>query len=91
MNAPLNIALIGQHGAGKTTLAQALETEFNLVRITTGDLLKTQYYSDREIREALDNGKYVGDNIVTRLVGDELTKHPRVILDGFPRTLPQAN
>ena len=88
MNPPLNIVLIGQHGAGKTTLAEALVTEFNLVRITTGDLLRDLSDKDPQIKADLENGRYVGDNTVNRLVGEKLKEYNRVILDGFPRTLP---
>src|SRR3989338_8253988 len=90
MNPPLNIALIGQHGAGKTTLAEALVTEFNLVRVTTGDLLKELKDKDPQIKADLENNRYVVDHTVNRLVGEKLKEYGRVILDGFPRTLPQA-
>ena len=90
MNPPLNIVLIGQHGAGKTTLAEALVTEFNLVRITTGDLLRDLSDKDPQIKADLENGRYVGDNTVNRLVGEKLKEYNRVILDGFPRTFEQA-
>ncbi len=93
----LRLVFLGPPGAGKGTIAQRLSDRYGLVQIATGDLLreeaKKQTVQGRKIRELIDSGKYVEDEIAAKLVEDrlaELGKEKGFILDGFPRTIKQA-
>ena len=92
-----NIILIAPPAAGKGTQAELLEKKYNIPHISTGDLLRNEINSNSElsskIKESIDNGLFVSDEIVLKLVNDRITKDDcknGYILDGFPRTLNQA-
>ena len=88
---------MGAPGAGKGTQARLLEERLHLPQISTGDIFRSLRQSDsslaREVREVMDSGKLVPDELTIRLVKDR-TSHPDAaggyILDGFPRTPAQA-
>ena len=95
----LNLILFGPPGAGKGTQAKYLQTEFSIPHISTGDMLRTRKaVGDEFARELADKIKITGgaesDCLMARLI-DERTNEADCkngfILDGFPRTLNQAD
>ncbi len=93
----MRIVLLGPPGAGKGTQARRLEEHLGLPIIATGDIFREHVSQDselgREARSYMDNGELVPDDIVVRMVLDRLSQPDAVngfILDGFPRTVPQA-
>jgi adenylate kinase len=89
--------LIGPQGAGKGTQSQMVYEAFNLLIVATGDMLRTIARAEtplgRQVREAQAKGNLVPDHILAEIVGHRLQQSDcenGCILDGFPRTLPQA-
>ena len=92
---PLRIVLLGPPGAGKGTQAQKLVEHFQVPQISTGDILRAERKAGsaigKEAQSFMDSGKLVPDDLILRLVERELEKGIQgYILDGFPRTIPQA-
>lgn len=92
---PLRIVLLGPPGAGKGTQAQKLLAEYKVPQISTGDILRAERKAGsaigKEAQSYMDAGKLVPDELILRLIDRELEKKPDgYILDGFPRTIPQA-
>ena len=93
----LNLVLFGPPGAGKGTQAILLAKKFNLVHISTGDLLRQEIADKTELgrlaAELIDKGEFVPDDVVISMIESRLKK-PRCtvgfIFDGFPRTVAQA-
>jgi len=93
----VNIILFGPPGAGKGTQAQKTAKKFNLVQISTGDLLRNEIKSKtdigKEIDEIISNGDFATDEIVLRLLKKKITNSEiknKIIFDGYPRSLSQA-
>jgi len=94
----LNIILFGPPGAGKGTQSQKLIDKYNLIHISTGDILRTNIAKKTplgiEAQKHIDHGNYVSDDIAIQIIKDELAKNMPCngfIFDGFPRTVPQAD
>ena len=93
----LNLVLFGPPGAGKGTQALFLAQTFNLIHLSTGDLLRQEIAAHtalgRMADELISKGELVPDSMVISLIGTKL-KMPGTtsgfIFDGFPRTVPQA-
>lgn len=91
-----NLILIAPPAAGKGTLSEALVENFNYTHISTGDLLREKQNDGtelgNEIKELMQSGSLVGDDIVTALLKEKLeTIEGSFILDGYPRNLKQAD
>jgi len=94
----MRIILLGAPGAGKGTQAQFLTKKYNIPQISTGDMLRAAIKAGTELgkkaKEAMDAGKLVTDEIIIGLVKDRIAEDDcknGYLLDGFPRTLPQAD
>lgn len=92
-----NIYLLGAPGAGKGTQAQMLAEKLGIPQLSTGEMLRCARLDGselgRRVAGVMDSGGLVSDEIVTELVEHRLKRpdHKQgVILDGFPRTIPQA-
>ena len=88
------LVFLGPPGAGKGTQAKILEDRFGYRQISTGDMLR-RHRSEKtalgaEAQGYMDAGKLVPDDLVIRMVEAELANVDNVIVDGFPRTIPQA-
>ena len=91
------IILIGGPGAGKGTQSEILEEQLQMVHVSSGDLLRDHVKRGTELGKAaekyMSEGKLVPDRLVIEMIEDRLqvpdTEHG-VLLDGFPRTEPQA-
>lgn len=93
----MNLILFGPPGAGKGTQAKNIAEHYNIPHLSTGNIfrhnIKNETDLGRKVKSILDEGNLVPDEITVALVVDELTKpeyENGYILDGFPRTVPQA-
>jgi len=93
----LRLVFLGPPGAGKGTIAQRLCEAHGLLQISTGDLLREEAKRGTElgnkVKAIMESGEYVDDSIVAELVENklkELGTEKGFILDGFPRTISQA-
>jgi adenylate kinase len=93
----MRLVMLGPPGAGKGTQARLLQDAFGVPQISTGDMLRDAQQSGTPIgqaaRQLMDAGKLVPDDVVIALVEERLAAtdcEKGFILDGFPRTVPQA-
>ena len=93
----LNILLLGPQGSGKGTQAKRLAATYGLAHIATGDMIREMKElptdAGRELKEVYDRGDLVTDDLMIRLIRDRLDRGdtlPGFVLDGFPRTMAQA-
>lgn len=98
----LNLVLFGPPGAGKGTQSEFLIKKYNLVHLSTGDLLRSQIAAGTELglraKQLMDQGLLVPDEVVIGMIESKLQENKAVaatsvggfIFDGFPRTVPQA-
>jgi adenylate kinase len=93
----LNLVLVGAPGSGKGTQAEYLTRELRLQHIATGDLFRENLKNQTELgklaKSYMERGELVPDNVTEAMVQERLSRpdtEAGFILDGFPRTLPQA-
>ncbi len=90
------IIFLGPPGAGKGTQAEFLKRDYGFVQVSTGDILREAVKNGTELgkraKQYMDEGKLVPDDIIIGIIKEKLNelKDRNVILDGFPRTIPQA-
>ena len=93
----MNLLLYGAPGSGKGTQANMLRARFGIPHIATGDMLRAEIASGTELgkkaQPILAAGQYVSDDIMIGMIRNRLGEpdaRPGFIMDGFPRTVPQA-
>jgi adenylate kinase len=93
----VNILLLGPQGSGKGTQAKRISEAYGIPHIATGDMLRSAMAAEtelgRKVKPIYDSGGLVPDDLMIELIRDRLTQDDTengFVLDGFPRTLPQA-
>ncbi|MFC1454835.1 adenylate kinase [Candidatus Undinarchaeota archaeon] len=93
----MNVILLGPPGCGKGTQAEMLVEKYGHPQISTGDILRQNLKNETplglEAKKYMDAGQLVPDDVVIKLIEDRLTQDDAqngYFLDGFPRTVPQA-
>ena len=93
----LNLVMLGPPGAGKGTQAERFAREHGIPKVSTGDILREAVHSGselgRQVKAVMDRGELVGDDLIIGIVRERLSRPDAAggfVLDGFPRTVPQA-
>jgi adenylate kinase len=93
----VNVLLLGPQGSGKGTQAKLISKTYGIPHIATGDMIREMKELDtplgRELKAVYDAGELVDDDLMIRLIEGRLDRGdtlPGFVLDGFPRTMPQA-
>lgn len=93
----MRLVLLGCPGAGKGTQATFIKDKFQIPQISTGEMLRAAIHAGtplgKQVKQTMDEGRLVSDDIMIQLVKDRIQQadcQKGFLLDGFPRTIPQA-
>ena len=93
----MKLVLLGPPGVGKGTQATNVKEHFGIVHLSTGDILRSEVKANSELgqkaKSFMDAGKLVPDELLLKMMESRLQQpdcEPGYLLDGFPRTIPQA-
>jgi adenylate kinase len=93
----VNVLLLGPQGSGKGTQAKRIQAEYGIPHIATGEMLRAAIAAEtelgRRVKPIVESGRLVPDDLMIELIRERLgadDAQEGFILDGFPRTLPQA-
>jgi adenylate kinase len=90
----MKLIMVGPPGSGKGTVSERLEKDFSLKQISTGVLLRKNIKEETELgkiaKSYIDAGNLVPDDLVIKMLREEIVGKDNYVLDGFPRTIPQA-
>jgi adenylate kinase len=96
--APVKILLLGPQGSGKGTQAKRISAEYGIPHIATGDMLRAAIAAGTplglQVKPILEQGELVPDELMIELIRERLEEPDATdgfVLDGFPRTMPQAD
>jgi adenylate kinase len=94
----VNVLLLGPQGSGKGTQAKRIQAEYGIPHIATGEILRDAIAAEtdlgRRVKPIVESGRLVPDDLMIDLIRERLAEDDAeegFILDGFPRTLAQAN
>lgn len=93
----MRLVLLGTPGAGKGTQAKFIKDKYHIAQISTGDILRAATTAGtplgKQVKDIMDSGRLVSDDIMIQLVKERILEpdcQNGFLLDGFPRTIPQA-
>ena len=93
----MNLILFGPPGSGKGTQSKFIQSQYQLPKLSTGEQIRTAIRENTEIGQIVKNtveqGNLISDQLVTKMISQAFTSgqfSKGFILDGFPRTIPQA-
>ena len=94
----MKIVMLGAPGAGKGTQAKMIAEKYGIPRVSTGDIFRANIKNGTELgkeaKQYMDQGKLVPDELTVKILLDRVAQDDcknGYVLDGFPRTIPQAN